>query len=224
MELNEADRLLDPSPMTVETGVERVPSGGLRVAVRTDLPQCTGRMFEWWFQSAPDTERYNWWHPGDHVSSEWLEWSPGKHVGSTHVVKERLGGGEIHDLLIHFIEPAEMFDLDRFEAARERGDVSVAICATIGVSHDPPRDAQGRPASGRMVHLGRDTPFGLVLRSSFWLGGGVEAPPEVLREQIPDQLGLSLMQHSHTEWKFLARILPALYAAEAEGPDAPVPW
>ena len=61
MELQEADRLLDPAPMMIETGVERLDSGGLRVAARTDMLDCRGEMFEWWFQSAPDTGRYAWW-------------------------------------------------------------------------------------------------------------------------------------------------------------------
>ncbi len=224
MELAEADRLLDPAPTMIETGVERLDSGGLRVAARTDMLGCRGEMFEWWFQSAPDTGRYAWWHPRDHVSSEWREWSPGRHVGSTHVVKESLNGGEVHDLQIHFIEPAEIFDADAWEAARESGDASVAICATIGIGPEPRRDDQGRPADGRMVHLGRDNEFGLVLRSSFWLGAGAEAPPEALREAIPDQLGIDLMHHAHTEFKYLSPILPALYAAEAEGGGAAVPW
>lgn len=63
--------------------------------------------------------------------------------------------------------------------------------ATIGVGSEPHFDAAGRPADGRMVHLGRDTPFGLVLRSS--------CGREALEAAIPDQLGLSLMQHAHTE-------------------------
>jgi hypothetical protein len=225
MELSEADRLLDPAPMMIETGVERVPSGGLRVAARTDMLGCTGKMFEWWFQSAPDTGRYSWWHPHDHVSSEWKEWSPGRHIGSTHVVKESLNGGEVHDLLIHFIEPTEIFGEDAWERARARGDVSVAICATLGMGKPGSHfDDQGRPADGKMVHLGRDNGFGLVLRSSFFLGGGVPAPPEVLREAIPEQLGLDLMFHAHTEFKYLSHILPALYAAEAEPETAAVPW
>ena len=224
MDLSEADRLLDPAPLMVETGVERLDSGALRVAARTDMIGCTGAMFEWWFQSAPDTGRYAWWHPRDHVSSQWLEWSPGRHVGSTHVVKESLNGGEVQDLHIHFVDPEEMFDAGAYARARSAGDASVAICATVGIGTEPLRDERGRPANGRMVHLGRDNDFGLVLRSSFWLGGGVEAPPEVLRALLPDQIGLDLMHHAHTEFKYLARILPALYAAEAEGSTAPVPW
>jgi DAPG hydrolase PhiG domain len=225
MEYTDADRLLDPSPMMIETGVERLESGGLRVAVRTDMPGCSGAMFDWWFGSAPDTERYVWWHPADHVQSDWLEQSPGKYIGSTHVVKERLAGSEeVHNLQIHFIEPTELFDSKSFNGARDAGDVSVAVCAMIGIGEEPNRDEQGRPANGRMVHLGRDNQFGLVLRSSFWLGAGVDAPPEALRELIPDELGLSLLQHAHTEWKLLARFLPSLYAAEVEGERTAIPW
>jgi DAPG hydrolase PhiG domain len=224
MDLTEADRLLDPAPMSIETGVERLDSGALRVAVRTDMPRCTGRMLEWWFQSAPDSGRYAWWHPHDHVSSEWREWSPGRHIGSTHVVKERLNGGEVQSLLINFIDPVEMFNADAWARAQASGDASVAICATLGTGPDPLRDEQGRPADGRMVHLGRENDFGLVLRSTFWLGSGVDAPAEVLRELLPQELGLALMVHSHTEFKYLSHILPALYAAEAEPDTAAVPW
>lgn len=54
MEVTEADRLLAPSPMPVELGIERLPSGVLRVAGRTDVPACDGEMFRWWFSFAPD--------------------------------------------------------------------------------------------------------------------------------------------------------------------------
>ena len=57
MDLSEAERLLDPAPMMIETGVERCESGALHVAARTDMLGCTGKMFEWWFQSAPNTGR-----------------------------------------------------------------------------------------------------------------------------------------------------------------------
>jgi hypothetical protein len=153
-----------------------------------------------------------------------MEWSPGRHIGSTHVVQEKLNGGEVHDLLINFIEPEELLGAEAWAEAQASGAASVAICATLGTGPEPRRDEQGRPADGKMVHLGRDNEFGLVLRSSFWLGGGVDAPPEVLREMIPEQLGIDLMFHAHTEFKYLSHILPALYAAEAEPETAAVPW
>ena len=91
METSEFDRLLDPEPMPLEMGVERLGSGVLHVAVRTLMPGCSGAMFTWWFGWGCDTQQYAWWHPGDHVSSRWDAWQPGRNIGSEHVVEERLG-------------------------------------------------------------------------------------------------------------------------------------
>jgi glutathione S-transferase len=77
----------------------------------------------------------------------------------------------------------------------------------------PPRRRSHVPPRSRY-------PVGLVLRSSFWLGGGTE-PSAAARG---DETGLQLMQHANTEWKLPARFLPSLYAAEAEGSGTPIPW
>ena len=219
----DAPRLLDPSPLDLEMGVQRQASGQLHVAARTDMPGCKGQMFEWWFRFAPDTRQYAWWHPLDHVSSEWVETSPRTHWGSTHIVKERLGAhSDVLDLHIHFVDPRELFGADAIDDALAAGDVSVVVAAQIGLGTEPVRDAAGRPNGGRMAHIARDTPEGMVLRSRFWLGAGGDAPPEVLRQAIPDAMGLGLMQHAHTEFKYLSRILPALHAAETK--ETTQPW
>ena len=218
--------LLRPEPVDLEMGVQRQPSGVLHVAARTDMPGCKGRMFEWWFRSAPDTRQYAWWHPLDHVSSEWRETSPLTHIGSTHVVEERLGpGSPVAQLLIHFVDPAELFGAEAVHEAREDGSVSGLVCAMLGMSFDPPRDEKGRPNMGRMAHICRDTDEGMVLRSRFWLGQGPGLPPAALREAIPETIGLGLMQHAFTEFKFLSRILPALFDAENRETEAvALPW
>jgi hypothetical protein len=76
-----------------------------------------------------------------------------------------------------------------------------------------------------MAHICRDTPDGMVLRSRFWLGGGSGIPAEELRKAIPDQVGLGLMRHANTEFKYLSRFLPSLYIADRRE-DEPVelPW
>jgi hypothetical protein len=225
VELTEVDRLLDPAPLPLEMGVKRLDSGVLHIATRTDMYGCKGRMFEWWFRFAPDTRQYFWWHPIDHVSSEWVETSPTTHVGSSHIVKERLSGSEIHDLTINFRDPTETFSADALAAARESGWVSGLVCAHTGFGHEPPRDDQRRPIGGRMVHMARDTDWGMVLRTRFWLGAGVDAPPEALKEMIPDELGLQLMQHAYTEFRYLGEIVPPLYRAEQREVETPVlPW
>lgn len=222
-DLDHAARLLDPAPVALETGVQRLASGQLHVAARTDMAGCSGRMLEWWFRFAPDTRQYAWWHPLDHVSSRWVETSALTHVGSTHIVEERLGDSPgVHALQIHFVDPAELFGAEAVAAALAAGDVSAIVAAQLGIGPEPLRDERGRPSTGRMAHIARDTPDGLVLRSRFWLGAGTGLEPERLVRVLPDGLGLGLMQHAHTEFKYLARILPPLYAAETG--ETVLPW
>ena len=124
----------------------------------------------------------------------------------------------MHQLRIRFHDPAEIFG-EELAAARKRGDISAAVTANVGMGPEPPRDEQGRPLGSRLIHLGRDTAFGLVLRSNFFLGWGIDDP------DIPEQAGLNLIEHSHAEWLYLARFLPALYIAERRGVDpAPSAW
>ena len=182
-------------------------------------------MFEWWFRFAPDTRQYAWWHPIDHVSSEWAETSPTTHVGSTHIVEEKLGGDEVHALQIGFRDPTETFSEAALSRAREDGVVSGLVCAHIGLGADPPRDELRRPIGGRLVHLCRDTEWGMVLRTRFWLGAGIPGSPDEIAAAIPDSLGLGLMQHAYTEFRYLADLLPSLYKAEQREVETPtLPW
>jgi hypothetical protein len=218
VELDQAQVLLNPDPLSLEMGIQRLASGQLHVAARTDMYSCKGEMFEWWFRFAPDSQQYAWWHPLDHVSSAWRETSPHTHVGSTHLVEERLGGEEVLTLQIRFEDAAETFGADAVRAAREQGNVSALVCAHVGFGEDPPRDERGRPIGGRLAHIGRDTEWGMVLRSRFWLGVGAEEP-------VPDAVGLGLMQHAYTEFHYLSRFLPSLYIAEnRERIPPPFPW
>jgi hypothetical protein len=224
MEFDEVARVLDPDPLYLEMGVERLDSGQLHVAARTPMNDCTGAMFEWWFGWGPMTREYAWWHPVDHVSSDWLDLTPGNGIGSEHVVDEKLGGDEVYSLRIRFHDPLEIFG-DALADARARGDVSAAVTANIGISGDPPRTDDGRPLGGRLVHVARDTSYGCVLRSNFWLGWGLPLGPDELREEIPDELGLALMKHAFTEFHYLSRFLPSLYIAERREVELPaLPW
>lgn len=215
-------RMLDPAPLSLEMGVVRLDSGVLHVAARTDMFNCSGKMFEWWFRFACDTEQYSWWHPLDHGESRWVETSPTTHIGSTHLVNERLGpDAPFEDLQIHFVDPTELFG-DAYTNALDNGDISAVVAAQLGFGPEPLKDERGRPNMGRMAHIARDTPDGMVLRSRFWLGEGTGAPAEVLRAMIADETGLGLLHHAHTEFKYLARILPPLYAAQTK--ETVVPW
>ena len=228
MHTSDIDRLLDPAPMPLETGYERLPDGVLHVACRTDMHRCNGEMFEWWFRSRPDTQQYTWWHPVDHVSSEWLEGKDGTHIGSIHKVQERFTGSPVEQLLIQLRDPLEFFDAQAYASARADGRVSGAICARGGQSWDAPRDPLGRVMGARLLHVLRDTEWGCVLRSHFFLGhdlpdNGLNSAQ--VQDLVPDAIAPGLLAHCYNEFTFLSRFLPSLFAADNRVTHAvALPW
>ncbi|UUZ62204.1 hydrolase [Polaromonas sp. P1-6] len=228
MELKDANRLLDPAPMPVETGYERLPNGVLHVACRTDLHGCTGEMFEWWFRFRPDTQKYIWWHPVDHVYSDWIGGSEETHVGSIHKIEEYFTGLPPEKLLIQFRDATEFFDEPAYRAARTDGRLSAAVCGRIGMSWEAPALPDGRLLGGRLLHIGRDTPWGCALRSHFYVGQDLPElgkSPEEIQQMVPDEFGIALLQHCYNEFIFLSRFLPSLFTAENRGNHTvQLPW
>lgn len=228
MHISEIDCLLDPKPLPLETGYERLPDGVLHIACRTDLRACTGEMFEWWFRSRPDTQRYRWWHPVDHVSSEWLEFQDGTHIGSIHKVEEFFTGMPKEQLLVQFRDPLEFFNASAYEAARLEKRVTGMVCARGGQSWSAPRDLQGRMMGARLFHVVRDADWGCVLRSHFFLGHDLPAvgkDAEQVQAMVPDAIAPALLAHCYNEFTFLSRFLPSLYAAEGQSPPSvQLPW
>lgn len=228
MDLHEAGALLDPRPLPPEMGYERLPSGALHVAVRTDMHRCTGEMFEWWFRWRCDTEKYVWWHPVDHKFSAWRgEPSDATQVGSEHLVTEAISGLPARDLTVQFRDPEEFFDPEAYAKARESGAIIGAV-GRFGNSHTPPRPPDGRVLGGRLLHIARDTDWGTALRSHFYAGYDLpelgHSPGEVAR-QVPDELGKALLQHAYDDFTFLSRFLPSLFVAEHRDSQLPrAPW
>jgi hypothetical protein len=229
MDLSQAAALLEPEPLALETGYERLPDGVLHVAARTDMHGCTGEMFEWWFRWRCDTQKYIWWHPVDHVYSGWQgTLSEGTHLGSEHVVTEWFTGLPAQDLIIQFRDPSEVFDPEAYERARKEGRVSATVFGRTGSGHEPDRLPGGEVLGGRLLHVGRDTEWGLVLRSHFFLGQDLPAlglTPEQLGRELTDDFARALLQHAYNEFTYLARFLPSLFIAEHRDVRPPrVPW
>jgi hypothetical protein len=228
MRLSEAGALLDPTPMPLELGYERLPDGVLHLAIRTDLHGCTGEMFEWWFRFRPDTQQYIWWHPVDHVFSDWAEVQDGTHVGSVHIVEEKFTGLPAEKLSIQFRDPTEFFDADAYAIARKSGAVTAAVCGRVGLGHSPQRDPSGAVLGSRLLHIGRDTPWGCALRSHFYLGQDLPAlgqTPDQVAEAFTDEFGRALLQHCYNEFTYLSRFLPSLFIGENRDTQLPeLPW
>jgi len=214
--------------MPLETGYERLPDGALHIACRTDLHKCSGEMLEWWFRSRPNTQQYIWWHPVDHVSSEWLGGTADTHIGSIHKVEEYFSGLPMAQLLIQFREPTEFFDAGTYATARADKRISAAICGRTGRSWDAARDDQGRMLGSRLLHIGRDTDWGCVLRSHFYLGNDLPSQgltPQEVSAAVPEVAGQALLQHCYNEFTFLSRFLPSLFIAEnREKSPVRAPW
>ncbi len=207
MKLSEADRLLEPGHLPLETGVSRLDDGQLLVSVLTPIRGAKGRMVDWWFGYLENTEQYKWWHPKDHVWCEWQgERGTGRYVGGTHHVHEYIGG-ELHKLKSACREPSQVLDVRRFEEC----GVSSVQYARVG-----PLEQDGW--IGHLIHLCRDTDYGTEMRSRFWLGD-VEPvpeplPPETVAALTPESLGRGLLRHCSEEMTYLGGFLPELYRRE----------
>jgi hypothetical protein len=229
MEYADRHRLLDPRPLALELGYERLESGVLHIAIRTDMHRCTGEMLNWWFASRIGTREYRWWHPLDHVSSHWTEGAPGVIPGSIHQVEERFTELPAQKLSIQFCEPSDFFDGGGLKKARETGSVSALMCIRGGDGHEPHRTPDGKVIGTRLIHVARDTLWGLALRSHFFMGQDladlVGMPRGQIEQLFPDALAANMLQHCYDEFTYLSRILPGLWLAEGCSSDAVArPW
>jgi hypothetical protein len=217
MKIAEVDRLLDPKPMALEMGYERLDDGTIHLAVRTDMHRCTGEMLTWWFRHHINTQQYIWWHPVDHVSSTRIEGTPDTHIGSIHKVEEFFTGMPMMQLLIQFRDPLEFFSREAYEQACQDKKISAAICARSGRSWEAPRDADGRMLGNRLFHIARDTDWGCVLRSHFFMGADLHLQGKSADEickLVSVEAAEALLQHCYNEFTFLSRFLPSLYIGE----------
>ena len=211
MRLEQANDLLNPGYLALESGVIEHGDGFRTVCALTRMPGCKADMVEWWFRWLGGTDQYRLWHPTDHVFSDWEGRQPGTHIGSSHLVHEYLAGsdGPLFKLRINFRDPAEFFDPQRY--AQHDG---AAICAHIGLLDAPVN-------LGKMVHFIRNTQWGCEIRSRFFLGhiasrGPAPAMPEVeaaalRRANVTPDLARRLHQHATEEMGYLADLLPVLY-------------
>lgn len=224
LDLSHINEMLAPEPLRLETGIARLPSGALVVAIRTDMHGCKGRMFDWWFKFFETSQHIRWWHPIDHKEHRGWDhhWRRGeRYIGATVRALQSLGDIPPTLATLKFHDPKELFSPPELETAFRRENVSSVVYARTGFGDHPTLDTNGDPVDGLMVQLTRDTPFGCVLRSRFYIG---LSKADALRE-VPDALGLGLLRHCYNEFTFLSRCLPSLYYGEhANGEQPPLPW
>lgn len=213
------DRLLDPTPLPVETGWCFLPGGVGYVAVRTPMPGVSAEMVEWWFDWHPrDPDRYRLWHPPAHTGNS-LEppVAPGAkpHWGAVHHPVEDVGTGTVRARIAFQPPSAIGFSTD----ALDDPAVATIVCGFVG-------DDTRRLRHSAMAHVFLAEDDGVVLRSHFWLGAAVRpylpaplaAPlglalnnPLVRRASLPRELPRALATHCAEEYANLTTLLPELH-------------
>ena len=163
------------------------------------------------------------------MSSRWQgELSDDTHIGSEHLVTEYFSGLPTQDLVVQFRDPDESFDAGLYRKARGSGAVTGAVLARVGLGQNPPRLPDGRVLGGRLLHIARDTDWGMALRSHFYMGADLPdagLSPDQIAAEVTAEFGRALLQHAYDEFTFLSRFLPALYVAEHRGIRPPrAPW
>lgn len=211
MKFENANELLKPGYLPLESGYQELDDGKWVVAGLTRMTGCRAKMIDWWFSWLGDIAWYRLWHPTDHVSSGWEGRVNGKYIGASHIVEEYLAGrdGPLHKLRIDFHEPAETFDIEKY-----KGSGHFAVCAYPGLQEAPIR-------TGRMCHFIRETDYGCEMRSRFWLGTITHRDPtttipesqarEMRKANLNVEFARRLHQHCVEEMGYLAEILPMLY-------------
>ncbi|MCU6762311.1 Uncharacterised protein [uncultured Roseburia sp.] len=230
MRFRECDALLNRKSLVLETGVERLESGGMHVAVRMCLENCTAEMLEWWFGSECDTDGYRLWHPGAHKYSTWGEYEPdhvpGNVIGTTHFIRESLGASEVMEMQLKYLDPRELFG-EKLDEAKARGDADVVLYgwACPGKWDEISRNEKGYPAMMQYVGVGRNTAYGLVLRNHYWLGDEMNLPREEIEKMVSEEFALYLMEHDSNEFHILGKAIPPCYLRDNwEKLGAPEPY
>lgn len=217
--LEEAPRLVASGYHDLENGFGFSPDGALHVAARTELPDVTPEMIDWWFGwHSEEPARYKLWHPRAHVHACWDRpegnalRGPARYLNRVSFVDEYLGSRLTH-LAIGFVPPAR-FGLP--EASAE----ATFICARCGL-------ADTWLQGGALIHHVRSVPGGSEMRSRFWVAGKHarlerDGPwNSLLRAAArwvgpgPDD-GRALLVHCAQEMAHLGTFLPALFSRLGE--------
>lgn len=218
--LEAAPALVSARDWQTGTALSFCPDGEVRVFDRTEMPNVTPAMWDWWFAwHGSEALRYKLWHPRAHVD---VGWKDGRgdlehYVGRTSHVVEYIGSTRLSGA-IRFVAPSSLgIDETALEASG-----AVAICARIGPA-DMPLEA------GWLLHHIRPVPGGSEMRSYFWLGGrhlasrsggafssGLLRRTAKLFPKATSVPAVELLVHCAQEMNHLAGILPDVY--EAFGP------
>jgi hypothetical protein len=206
--LTDAKLLLSNPYLPLEAGISLTPDGMHHIAASTYMPGSTGTMIDWWFGWIHKTPQYKLWHPRDHVFSDWEgpRDNNSTYIGGHHLVHEYIGG-KLAKLKISFVDPGVYFG-ESWKEDFKRAGYSTAVCGRVGNWDDESGEVR---YGGHLVHLIKDEPDGVRMRSRFWLGDIPGKTPDERLAAVDDGFALGLLKHATEEMAILASILPGMY-------------
>jgi hypothetical protein len=216
-----------PGYLAAETGYCTLPDGRGYVAVRTEMPEVTAEMIDWWFSWVNRADlRYKIWFPGLHYANHVTAPSEADAARlasypaserkpywfSTAHPLEDVGFGP-EAIALRFVPPHD-YGLGNPDFVSGK---ATAICTFVGA------DSVGMTHS-QMCHYVRPWRGGVELRSRFWMGENVQLPGAagtvlapllnsdfVRRRMIHPNRPFDMAQHCAQEYANLAGILPRLF-------------
>lgn len=210
------NKMFDTGYFDVETGYCVMEDGTGFLANKTEMPGVTAEMFAWWFAwHALEDVRYKIWVPKDHRYARNMQ--PEKILnfdtpilernwGTTHEIVEDIGFGDDR-LTIKFKRPEEM--------GLDASKIGTKYCSAIQTGN-----GTGDNLNTVLMHMVRDIPGGIELRSRFWIGYHIvdQKPKKLLPDgvEVPLIAPQKLFEHNCLEFTNLAALLPKVYAEEKD--------
>ncbi|MBU2676432.1 MAG: hypothetical protein KJP16_05060 [Gammaproteobacteria bacterium] len=222
IELEQADELLKPGYLPLESGITKLASGKYLIACLTQMPKLTGEMFEWWMGwHYMEAQRYKLWHPQAHLDNGTSEMqgdnpelSNREKYQTTHYVHEYMGDSATK-IAITFSPASEYF---RSVDNPYSDEVTALVCGRISIR---------RPALtiGHVIHQIRQVDDGAEMRSRFWMGrpkfsaysnkdlrNRIVSSRLISDAAMPTNFARNLLVHCGMEMNHLSGFLPDLFA------------
>ncbi|GME23290.1 hypothetical protein GTA08_BOTSDO09760 [Neofusicoccum parvum] len=195
------DYMTRPGYLQMENGYSVGEDGSVMIAVRTDIPDITGEMYDWWFGwHLVDSARYKLWNPVAHQYAwrfpETLDWAnktlPQRYIGTFSQIDEYIGN-DAQKITIAFVDPVVLgFEKEKWA---EQG-IETIVTARILIGHS----SELLGPEQYLIHQVRRREDGSrELRSRFWL------------QVFTPQIAHDLLVHCNIEMTHLNCFLPALF-------------
>jgi transposase-like protein len=162
MQLKDVNRLLEPGPLPIETGYCRLPRNKMYVAISTCMPGCKARWVEWATgistNAVTDKKTNNKLHINKNIPLFNMD---AKHPGK-YLMQPQLDKTEFQS-----VDPSQYFDAEKLRNFKQG---KVACFKMMASGH----------IRGHNIHIIKNTDYGCVFKSYFWLNNCTEERAKVL--------------------------------------------